>query len=140
MSEATIQAGGGAGEAGAAPAVEGVPPDRPNLRTYAVAAAFLAPALVLLGVWIVYPAIYTIVRSFFGQTGFIGHWVGIDAYEKARGPLPNRAWWEVAGYLRFPRDPADWLAAWTEAGLPLSAADVRTSHAAGLAHALSRLS
>ena len=68
------------------------------------------------------------------------HEAAIDAYEKVRGPLPNRAWWEVAGYLRFPRDPADWLAAWTEAGLPLSAADVRTRHAAGLAHALSRLS
>ncbi len=68
------------------------------------------------------------------------HEAAIDAYEKARGPLPNRAWWEVAGYLRFPRDPSDWLAAWTEAGLPLSAADVRTRHAAGLAHALSRLS
>ena len=29
----------------------------------------------------VYPAVYTIVRSFFGQTGFLGHWVGIDNYK-----------------------------------------------------------
>jgi Ser/Thr protein kinase RdoA (MazF antagonist) len=68
------------------------------------------------------------------------HEAAIDAYEELRGPLPHRAWWEVAGYLRFPRDPADWLTAWTEAGLPVTAADVRTRHAAGLAHALSRLS
>ena len=43
-------------------------------------AVFLAPALVMLGVWMVYPAIYTIIRSFFGQTGFLGTWVGIDNY------------------------------------------------------------
>lgn len=68
------------------------------------------------------------------------HEAAIDAYEELRGPLPNRAWWEVAGYLRFPRDPADWLPAWIEAGLTVSATEVRTSHAAGLAHALRRLS
>ena len=50
------------------------------LRRYAVSAAFLAPALVLLGVWIVYPAVYTIVRSFYGQSGF-GDFVGIDNYK-----------------------------------------------------------
>ncbi|HWQ01676.1 MAG TPA: hypothetical protein VN449_06110, partial [Gaiellaceae bacterium] len=77
MSEATIQAASGAGEAGVArPAAQGAPPDRPGLRVYAVAAAFLAPALVLLGVWIVYPAIYTIIRSFYGKSG--GDFVGID--------------------------------------------------------------
>jgi len=79
VSEATIQAGSGAGEAGAAPAVQGVPPDRQDLRTYAIAACFLAPALVLLGVWIVYPAIYTIIRSFYGKSG--GDFVGIDNYK-----------------------------------------------------------
>jgi aminoglycoside phosphotransferase (APT) family kinase protein len=68
------------------------------------------------------------------------HEAVIDAYEAMRGPLPHRAWWEVAGYLRFPPDPADWLAAWSEAGLPVSATEVRTRHAAGLDHALSRLS
>jgi alpha-glucoside transport system permease protein len=40
---------------------------------------FLAPALVILAVWIVYPTIYTIVRSFFGLSGF-NHFVGIDNY------------------------------------------------------------
>jgi alpha-glucoside transport system permease protein len=44
-------------------------------------AVFLAPGLVMLGVWMVYPAVYTIVRSFFGQTGFLGTWVGVDNYK-----------------------------------------------------------
>jgi alpha-glucoside transport system permease protein len=51
-----------------------------RLGRYLVGAVFLAPALFMLGVWMVYPAVYTIIRSFFGQTGFIGHWVGIDNY------------------------------------------------------------
>jgi alpha-glucoside transport system permease protein len=46
-----------------------------------VGAVFLAPAIVILGIWMVYPAVYTIIRSFFGQTGFIGTWVGIDNYK-----------------------------------------------------------
>ena len=46
-----------------------------------MAAFFLAPALVVLGVWVVYPAVYTIVRSFFGPSGYLGHWVGIDNYK-----------------------------------------------------------
>jgi alpha-glucoside transport system permease protein len=35
----------------------------------------------MLGVWMVYPAVYTVIRSFFGQHGFIGTWVGIDNYK-----------------------------------------------------------
>ena len=38
------------------------------------------PAVFLLGVWLVYPTVYTIVRSFFGPSGYIGGWVGIDNY------------------------------------------------------------
>ena len=45
------------------------------------ARVFLAPAFFLLGVWLVFPTVYTIVRSFFGPTGFIGSWVGIDNYK-----------------------------------------------------------
>lgn len=44
-------------------------------------AAFLAPAFFMLIVWMVYPTLYTIVRSFFGQSGFVGAWVGIDNYK-----------------------------------------------------------
>jgi alpha-glucoside transport system permease protein len=40
---------------------------------------FLAPALVFLLVWLVYPTIRTIVRSFFGREG--GDFVGIDNYK-----------------------------------------------------------
>ncbi|MDX6450018.1 MAG: alpha-glucoside transport system permease protein [Gaiellaceae bacterium] len=49
---------------------------------YATGAFFLLPAILVLGVWIVYPAVYTIVRSFFGQSGYLGAWVGIDNYKR----------------------------------------------------------
>jgi alpha-glucoside transport system permease protein len=52
-----------------------------RLGRIAATAIFLAPALIMLGIWMVYPAVYTIIRSFFGQTGFIGTWVGIDNYK-----------------------------------------------------------
>src|SRR5205085_294538 len=48
---------------------------------YLTAGIFLMPALVLLGVWLLYPLVYTIIRSFFGQQGFFGNWVGIDNYK-----------------------------------------------------------
>src|SRR5579864_7002582 len=62
----------------AAPPPSAADPDR--VGRYLPAALFLGPAIVLLGVWMVYPAVYTVIRSFFGQHGFIGHWVGIDNY------------------------------------------------------------
>src|SRR6201995_4319405 len=49
---------------------------------YATGAFFLAPALLVLTVWIVYPAVYTIIRSFFGQQGYLGTWVGFDNYKR----------------------------------------------------------
>jgi alpha-glucoside transport system permease protein len=52
-----------------------------RLGRYLTTALFLGPVVVMLGVWMVYPAVYTIIRSFFGQTGFIGTWVGIDNYK-----------------------------------------------------------
>lgn len=60
-----------------------VPPeggDRSLWRRHGTAALFLLPALVLLGLWVVYPAVYTVVRSFFGKEGF-QEFVGIDNYE-----------------------------------------------------------
>jgi len=48
---------------------------------YAVTVGFLAPALLMLLVWMVYPVVYTVMRSFFGQTGYLGHWVGFDNYK-----------------------------------------------------------
>ncbi len=38
-------------------------------RKHAIAAGFLAPAAVFLGLWIVYPAIKTVIRSFYDRTG-----------------------------------------------------------------------
>jgi alpha-glucoside transport system permease protein len=66
---------------------------------YLVGAVFLGPALLLLGVWMVYPAVYTIVRSFFGPHGFLGTWVGIDNYRTLfsdhtlRTAIKNNAIW-----------------------------------------------
>ncbi|WP_217914501.1 ABC transporter permease subunit [Miltoncostaea marina] len=44
------------------------------------AGVFLAPAVVLLGVWIVYPTIWTIIRSFFDRAG--DAFVGFDNYSE----------------------------------------------------------
>jgi alpha-glucoside transport system permease protein len=49
-------------------------------RSYAVAAGFLGPAFVFLVVWIVYPVIHTIYRSFFDRSG--DEFVGIDNYRE----------------------------------------------------------
>jgi len=73
-----------AGGITAEPPIAAAPPPSAGpgrLGRYLTSAIFLAPALFMLGVWMVYPAVYTIIRSFFGQTGFFGHWVGIDNYK-----------------------------------------------------------
>ena len=68
----------------AEPPVAAAPPPNAEpgrfISRYGMVAVFLGPTLVLLGVWMVYPAVYTIARSFFGQTGFLGSWVGTDNY------------------------------------------------------------
>jgi alpha-glucoside transport system permease protein len=65
----------------AEPPVEGAPPAGKGTRSrsWLVGAGFLLPALVFLGVWLVYPAIRTIIRSFFGRSG--EEWVWFDNYE-----------------------------------------------------------
>jgi alpha-glucoside transport system permease protein len=45
-----------------------------------VTIAFLAPAAVLLGVWIVYPTFYTIVRSLYDRDG--SGFIGLDNYQE----------------------------------------------------------
>jgi alpha-glucoside transport system permease protein len=60
----------------------GPPPDSGKgslWERYGVAALFLAPALILLAVWIVYPTIRTIIRSFYDREG--DTFVGVDNYE-----------------------------------------------------------
>lgn len=48
-------------------------------QRYATTLLFLGPALVLLGVWIVYPTIRTIIRSFYDRDG--DEFVGLSNYE-----------------------------------------------------------
>lgn len=44
-------------------------------------AVFLLPAIVVLAVFLVYPAVYTILLSFArGRNGLLGEWVGLDNY------------------------------------------------------------
>jgi len=65
------------------PPARAVPPGPASggaLSRYRTGALFLLPAFVLLGVWLLYPTIYTIIRSFFGPSGYLGGWVGIDNY------------------------------------------------------------
>src|SRR5947209_6129312 len=68
------------------------------LARYGTAAAFLAPAAVVLGVWLIYPTVYTVARSFFGQSGF-GDFVGVDNYhslfssDNLRTAIKNNAIW-----------------------------------------------
>jgi alpha-glucoside transport system permease protein len=64
---------------------------------YLVAAAFLAPALILLIVWIVYPVIYTMQRSLFDRSG--NHFIWLDNYrtlfttDTTRTAIKNNAIW-----------------------------------------------
>ena len=62
------------------PAAAAPPEHGPSVRRYLTGTLFLLPAFILLGVWMVYPTIYTIARSFFGLNGF-NHFVGIDNYK-----------------------------------------------------------
>ncbi len=48
-------------------------------QKYGVAIVFLGPTLVLLGVWIVYPTISTIIRSFYDRDG--DEFIALDNYE-----------------------------------------------------------
>jgi alpha-glucoside transport system permease protein len=66
----------------AEPPIQAAPPPGAPRRfaRYRVGALFLAPALIVLAVWVLYPTIYTILRSLFGVSGF-GHFVGLDNYK-----------------------------------------------------------
>jgi alpha-glucoside transport system permease protein len=64
--------------AGRGPAVPRPPRKSGRWREHRVTAGFLLPALVLLGIWIAYPTVYTIVRSLFDRSG--SNFVGLDNY------------------------------------------------------------
>jgi alpha-glucoside transport system permease protein len=68
------------------------------VQRYGMVAVFLAPAIVVLGVWIVYPTVYTIVRSLFGASGW-DDFVGAHNYRtlfsdsNLRTAIKNNAIW-----------------------------------------------
>jgi alpha-glucoside transport system permease protein len=66
----------------AEPPVAGAPPVATpgRWRRHFVSLGFLAPALIFLGVWIVYPAIRTAVRSFYNRSG--SSFVWFDNYKE----------------------------------------------------------
>ena len=66
-----------AGETPVTPVPEAAGPGR--WRRHALATGFLAPAAIMLGVWIVYPTISTIYRSFFDRSG--DRFVWFDNYQ-----------------------------------------------------------
>ena len=55
----------------------------------AVAALFLLPALVLLGALVVYPIGYSVVRSFYDQSG--NGFAGLDNYKARSSPTTASA-------------------------------------------------
>lgn len=65
----------------AEPPTTGAPPAKETgrWRKWAVAGGFLAPAVFFLGVWLVYPAIRTIIRSLFDRSG--DEFIWFDNYE-----------------------------------------------------------
>ncbi len=65
---------------GARPAAPPAEKDPGRRRRYLVAAGFLLPALIFLGVWVVYPTVYTVIRSFYDAQG--DAFVGIDNYQR----------------------------------------------------------
>jgi alpha-glucoside transport system permease protein len=68
--------------AGEPPVVAAPPPapEQSTWRKYALAAGFLAPAAVFLTVWVIYPTIYTIWRSFYDRSG--DNFVWFDNYQE----------------------------------------------------------
>jgi alpha-glucoside transport system permease protein len=51
-----------------------------RLRGLLTAGAFLAPAAVLLAIWVLYPTVWTVIRSFYDRAG--DAFVGIDNYQE----------------------------------------------------------
>ncbi len=89
----------GSGHVTAAPPPQPAPPagEPGQWRKYALSAGFLAPAAFFLGVWIVYPTIRTIYRSFFdrGNDTFVGfdNYVEIFTRDTLFTAVKNNALW-----------------------------------------------
>jgi alpha-glucoside transport system permease protein len=89
---------GGAGTTAVAPRPRG--PQRELGYNPRLALMFLLPTLIVLGALVVYPIIYTVIRSFYGRQGH--SFVGLDNYstmfksDATRTALKNNAIWLVA--------------------------------------------
>ncbi len=70
----------GSGQVTAEPPPRAAPRSPGAWRKYAIAGGFLAPALVFLTVWIVYPALQTVQRSFYDRSG--DNFVWFENYER----------------------------------------------------------
>jgi alpha-glucoside transport system permease protein len=75
-----VSSGGITAEPPARAAPPAAPRERARLKQYAVTAAFLAPAVFFLTVWIIYPLIDTIRRSFLYRD--TNHWIGLHNYKE----------------------------------------------------------
>ncbi len=75
-----MSSGGITAEPPARAAPPAAPRERARLKQYAVTAAFLAPAVFFLTVWIIYPLIDTIRRSFLYRD--TNHWIGLHNYKE----------------------------------------------------------
>ncbi|MER7798290.1 sugar ABC transporter permease [Microbacterium sp. NPDC096154] len=61
-----------------APAPRRAPKEPGSWRKVLITASFLAPALIMLGAFVLYPIVYTVFRSFFGRED--GQFVGFENY------------------------------------------------------------
>ncbi len=83
MSETALASQGGRADNPASPASPPTPrtaSQRSQWRRVAIALGFLAPALVFLGAFVVYPIVYTLIRSLFDRSG--AGFVGFDNYAR----------------------------------------------------------
>ena len=66
-------------------------PERPGWRKWLLPLSFLGPALLLLGVWVVYPMVATMWRSLFNDRGYRVRLVRQLRADLHRGAAPDRA-------------------------------------------------
>ena len=89
---------GGGSIAGEPPVLAAPPEDEVGRwRKYALAAGFLAPAAVLLTIWIIYPALSTIRRSFYSKNGdelvWFENYENLFTSDQTLNAIKNNALW-----------------------------------------------
>ncbi|MFB8385657.1 ABC transporter permease subunit [Microbacterium sp. NPDC055910] len=78
-------------------------PGKGRLRRTLILASFLGPALVVLGALVVYPIVYTVIRSFYSQRGdaFVGweNYVTMFTNESTFTAIRNNVMWVIVAPL-----------------------------------------